>query len=364
MFEQRYEGGLETPPQRPQLTGLSRAIQRAGVELVFATLYALPILLTIHLVVTYGPFVVRMISPHPVSLEDVFPISANRSEIPTISVVPVMPKIPNYIPETQAEPSRPHDPHPVTRTITKTVHHAAGRDKVLAALQNDTRDFDSWRTARLRPNFLSPILGATIDPAHTSPTNPRGISGVSRVYQALRCRLFRNAAAPPPARALAPWNEHGGCWCAAAAPQGRLSIGVRLGLPVVPCTLIVDHVPRRAALDIEKVPRLLDVWGKIAPSFDLEMPTDTWSDKCEGVREPEPRQPAGRARLGVPRQDGVQHRRCQAPRAGAFAGRVLRSGTVPDRSRGRARAGQPWRAVFVPIPDPPGRVGGHGEPMD
>jgi hypothetical protein len=312
LFEQRYEGGLEIPHRR-RLGGIPRFLQTAAIELMWAFLYALPILLTIYLTVNFGPFVARMMSPRPLSLEDVFPITpTNRTEIPPVSVLPSIPKIPSNVPEMQMEPSRPQNPPhqhqdptpppPVTTTITTTIHRAAGRDKVLSELQKDirgiesqirsvselVREFDAWRSARLRPNFFSPVLGAVVDPAYTSPTNPRGVGAVSRLYQTLRYRLFRNPSALPPARALAPWIENGDCWCAAAAPRGRLSIGVRLGRPVVPRALIVDHVPKAAALDIRTAPRRLDVWGRIAPGFDVDGLPDAWRDNAKGCESPSP----------------------------------------------------------------------------
>jgi hypothetical protein len=169
-----------------------------------------------------------------------------------------------------------------------------GIQSQIRSMSDHVREFDSWRSSRLRPNFFSPILGAVVDPAHTSPTNPRGTAALTRLYQTLRYRLFRNPSALPPTHALTPWTENGDCWCAAAAPRGRLSIGVRLGRAVVPRALVVDHVPKAAALDHRTAPRRLDVWGRIAPGSDAGALPDAWRDNAKGCESPAP----GRAEAG------------------------------------------------------------------
>jgi len=135
-----------------------------------------------------------------------------------------------------------------------------------------------------RPNFFSPSLGATICPEYTSPTRYIGQNGLNKVWN----QMFYRYKAPPPIRALTPWTENGDCWCAADAHQGRLSLGVNLGKEVYPRSLIVEHIPKDSALEIQTAPKRLDIWGRLAYGLAPENVPDEWRDNAKGCESTRP----------------------------------------------------------------------------
>ncbi|KAF2671577.1 hypothetical protein BT63DRAFT_476460 [Microthyrium microscopicum] len=139
-------------------------------------------------------------------------------------------------------------------------------------------------TAPHRPNFFSPFLGASVWTKYTSPTRSQGYSWRSKFYYT----LFQDYVPLPPVAALKPWTENGDCWCAAPSPGGVLSIGISMARPVYPRTLILEHIPKSAALDITTAPRRLDMWAKLVGYVD-DVPED-WLDNAKGCESPAPRE--------------------------------------------------------------------------
>jgi hypothetical protein len=174
-------------------------------------------------------------------------------------------------------------------------HELSGIKTHIRDLSDRTSSMEEWKAAALRPNFLSPTLGAVIDPRFTSPTNPLGLNLLTRFYRTLYHRVVRDPTSLPPAEALRPWRENGDCWCAAGAPNGQLSLGVLLGREVHPLRLVVEHVPRHAAVDPSSTPRKLDLWARIAghPMGRGEVVPEEWLDNAKRCESPQPMTHAG-----------------------------------------------------------------------
>lgn len=120
-----------------------------------------------------------------------------------------------------------------------------------------------------QPNFMSPKLGAGIDPYLTSPT-------AKRTYSSWRTWLYGKSVTGPPSRppieALRNWEEAGDCWCSAAAnadaagadsASGKAQLGVMLAMPVYPTHLVVEHVPKPGTLEPGTAPREIELWIQV-----------------------------------------------------------------------------------------------------
>ena len=113
-----------------------------------------------------------------------------------------------------------------------------------------------------RANFFSPMLGAVVDPQHTSPTLRRSEGIRSRLYH----MVFRDPSNSPPIRALTPWTENGDCWCAAQSRDGggRLSIGIWMRFDIIPTGITIEHPDNNLAIDATSAPRDLELWVRVA----------------------------------------------------------------------------------------------------
>ncbi|KAJ6102744.1 hypothetical protein N7486_005171 [Penicillium sp. IBT 16267x] len=110
-------------------------------------------------------------------------------------------------------------------------------------------------------NFLSPALGAIVDPHQTTPTAGRSYPFYQRVALTMLGLRSTITASLPPVAALIPWEEVGDCWC--SAPRNGVSqISVLLGRDIVPEEVVVEHVPSGSTLDPGAAPREIEVWAR------------------------------------------------------------------------------------------------------
>ncbi|KAJ5745906.1 hypothetical protein N7520_011088 [Penicillium odoratum] len=110
-------------------------------------------------------------------------------------------------------------------------------------------------------NFLSPSLGAIVDPHQTTPTTSRSYPFYQRVVFTMLGLRSTLSPSLPPVAALTPWEEVGDCWC--SAPRNGVSqISVLLGRDIVPEEVVVEHIPSGATLDPGTAPREIEIWAR------------------------------------------------------------------------------------------------------
>ncbi|OQD86665.1 hypothetical protein PENANT_c007G07909 [Penicillium antarcticum] len=112
-------------------------------------------------------------------------------------------------------------------------------------------------------NFLALSTGTLIDPFNTSPTFG------SRAHWAMKSWNWVKSFTPiyselrtpqPPRAALSAWEDAGDCWCSPL--QNGTQLSVLLGHKVVPESLVVEHIPAGASLDIKAAPREIEIWAR------------------------------------------------------------------------------------------------------
>ncbi|KAJ5678106.1 uncharacterized protein N7477_003739 [Penicillium maclennaniae] len=146
-----------------------------------------------------------------------------------------------------------------------------------------------------RINFLSPAMGAIVDPANTAPTASENHPSY---FKRVVMRMFRLGAnfgrGPlPPVAALSPWEETGDCWCSTPR-EGVTQLAVLLGRDIVPEEVIVEHVPAGTTLHPDSAPKEIEMWARfrVIP-LDQEDNNNTeqswwpWSSKKK-IRSAEP----------------------------------------------------------------------------
>jgi len=151
-------------------------------------------------------------------------------------------------------------------------------------------------------NFLSPAMGAMVDPSNTAPTADKNHPYFKRVWM----RLFSikpNFGRGPltPVAALTPWDETGDCWCSVPAKGIVSQLSVVLGRDIVPEEVIVEYVPASTTLDPGTAPKEIEMWARfrIVPldsEYDTQGSWWPWSSK-KNSRSIEPR-PAREEGLG------------------------------------------------------------------
>lgn len=127
-------------------------------------------------------------------------------------------------------------------------------------------------------NFLSPALGAIVDPYNTAPTADKSHPYFTRVVM----RMFRigpnfGRGPLPPVAALSPWDETGDCWCSVPR-KGVSQLSVLLGRDIVPEEVIVEHVPAGTTLDPGTAPKEIEMWARfrVVPLVSEEDTTGSW----------------------------------------------------------------------------------------
>ncbi|KAI9681034.1 MAG: hypothetical protein M1822_007108 [Bathelium mastoideum] len=117
-------------------------------------------------------------------------------------------------------------------------------------------------------NFLSPILGAVVDPHLTSPVMKGNEKWITKIYR----RFFLPFPPQPPVAALMSWEEAGDAWCAAPetttighndGTKGKAQLAVILPFSIYPTSLAVEHIPPSGTLDINSAPRWLELWIQV-----------------------------------------------------------------------------------------------------
>jgi hypothetical protein len=112
-------------------------------------------------------------------------------------------------------------------------------------------------------NFLSPALGALVDPANTSPTLGSKLGAPARAFLWFAPFASKGTirSPQPPISALTTWEEVGDCWCSASR-NGTTQLSVLLGRDIVAEELIVEHIPAGASLEPEAAPRTIELWAR------------------------------------------------------------------------------------------------------
>ena len=109
-------------------------------------------------------------------------------------------------------------------------------------------------------NWFAPANGAVVNPRLSSPVyatcqDPKSFSWHERMMGVTRC----TPASHMHGQALRPWSEPDDFFCAAPS-GGRLQLGVIVQRPVAPTELIIEHLPRSAALHIGSAPKDVELW--------------------------------------------------------------------------------------------------------
>ncbi|KAI9790028.1 MAG: hypothetical protein M1816_005642 [Peltula sp. TS41687] len=160
----------------------------------------------------------------------------------------------------------------VNEAIMERYNHIAREDVMksiapsqLEAMAHIAILANAW-SALTRINWLTPALGAVVDPNGTSITydpNPRTASrrwfGFGFARHAPEITRFPRVNAP--VTALLPWNELDDCWCTPMTAESTLD--VHLGRSIYPSDMSIEHVPASSTPDIEAAPRKIQVWGRI-----------------------------------------------------------------------------------------------------
>ncbi|KAI5295164.1 hypothetical protein KEM52_002178 [Ascosphaera acerosa] len=124
-----------------------------------------------------------------------------------------------------------------------------------------------------RVNFLSPSLGTRVDRDMTSPTWAGRTGGGGGLLSRLRRAVASSERASPngPETVLEAWHDAGDCWCSPMS-QGGTQIAFKLGKPIVPEEIIVEHVPQSATLDAAATPQDMELWVQFAY---MQAPSDS-----------------------------------------------------------------------------------------
>jgi hypothetical protein len=154
-------------------------------------------------------------------------------------------------------------------------------------------------------NFLSPALGATVDPFNTAPTADKNHPYITRVVM----RMFRigpnfGRGPLPPVAALSPWDETGDCWCSVPR-KGVSQLSVLLGRDIVPEEVVVEHVPASTTLDPGTAPKEIEMWARfrVVPLESEDETRGSWwwsSRKSARPIEPRPAREEGLGGYNVP----------------------------------------------------------------
>lgn len=112
-------------------------------------------------------------------------------------------------------------------------------------------------------NFLALSTGTLIDPFNTSPSYGTRAHWAMRPWNWVKSftPIYAELRTPqPPRAALSAWEDAGDCWCSPI--QNGTQLSVLLGHRIVPESLVVEHIPAGASLDIKAAPREIEVWAQ------------------------------------------------------------------------------------------------------
>lgn len=155
-------------------------------------------------------------------------------------------------------------------------------------------------------NFLSPALGAIVEPRNCTPTAGRKPSRPERFvgWVAKLARAESNSARGPlpPVAALTPWEDVGDCWCTTPR-NGVAQLAVLLNYDIVPEEVVVEHIPTGATPNPGVAPQTIEMWARfrIVP-LDVESSSGSlpWSSKKRRSIEPPPARENGLGGYNIP----------------------------------------------------------------
>ena len=132
-------------------------------------------------------------------------------------------------------------------------------------------------------NWFAPANGAVVNPRLSSPVyatcqDPKSIPWYERLMGASRC----TPASHMHGQALRPWSEPDDFFCAAPS-GGRLQLGVIVQRPVAPTELIVEHIPRSAALHIGSAPKDVELWINLPDTVVRRSVTAALASDSDGL---------------------------------------------------------------------------------
>lgn len=143
--------------------------------------------------------------------------------------------------------------------VERMAHQSAVTTVVEPATRQKKEDEEHRARAPAKINFLTVGNGAVVDPLATSPTAGRRRPFLHRVL--LYMNLFRPRTPNGPLAALTGWEDMGDCWC--SAPRAGMSqLSILLGRPIVPEEVVVEHIPKGAAIDPGVAPRQMELWAR------------------------------------------------------------------------------------------------------
>ena len=108
-------------------------------------------------------------------------------------------------------------------------------------------------------NFLSPSLGAIVDPRMTTSAAGRRPPYWKRVLGTMVGASYRTGN--PASTALTSWEEPGDCWCTSTR-NGQSQLSVLLNHDIVPEEVVVEHLPLGESLDPAAAPREIEMWAR------------------------------------------------------------------------------------------------------
>ncbi|RAH76202.1 hypothetical protein BO86DRAFT_26951 [Aspergillus japonicus CBS 114.51] len=138
-----------------------------------------------------------------------------------------------------------------------------------------------------KTNFLAVPLGILIDPHKTNPTVQQ-VGFRRKVYSYFMEENFRRPQ--PPLSVATAWEDIGDCWCSVPR-DGMTQVGVLLGYRIVPEEIVIEHVPKAAALNPGLAPRDMELWVRFrrVKNDTLVYPDQTWSNYLTSKANPMPR---------------------------------------------------------------------------
>lgn len=120
----------------------------------------------------------------------------------------------------------------------------------------------------MRVNFFSIGTGAIVDPYITSPTMQPPTNFAERVFGRLIGVPMEGMS---PVAALKPWHDVGECWC---SPGSQPQLAVRLGYPIVPEEVVIEHIPKDETLDPGLAPEDMELWAEFSPVSTSDSDSD------------------------------------------------------------------------------------------
>lgn len=280
IFNEGHEGGLEMTSDVLDFMDIIEYIF-SGIWIV---LYSLPIVLIVYLGLAFGPVLWNRISYD----------SGDSLVIPPPKAPQLSPQISGF------EPPRILMPPDIIESATETGGHAfprlwPGKDECreelnvvksrVRMLEEKSNMMALEKDQANRPSFFSPNLGATIDLVYTSYTHKGGVSLITQAWNFVASNMGGSwgAAYLPPSQALLPYKENGDCWCASPSPNGALTLGVHLQVPVFPEAFVLDHLPKESALDITTAPKKVDFYAHV-PRESREKLKHWTEPQCDSER--------------------------------------------------------------------------------